>query len=95
MGRRCDRRAGVVGVRLELVRALGSASSPDERDSALAAFEATRRPRVERVVRNGARSGSSKLPTGVGRVLMDGMLTLLFRSGFAAREVLATTAHRL
>ena len=80
---------------VELVRALGSASNPDERDSALAAFEATRRPRVERVVRNGARSGSSKLPTGFGRVLMDGMLTLLFRSGFAAREVLATTAHRL
>jgi FAD-dependent urate hydroxylase len=46
---------------------------------ALAAYEAARRPRVERIVAHGARAGSAKTPGPVGRVLRDLALPLVFR----------------
>jgi 2-polyprenyl-6-methoxyphenol hydroxylase-like FAD-dependent oxidoreductase len=61
----------------------------------LASFEAARRERVEAVVRAGARSSSAKIPGRVGRVVLETMLSGLFRSGVAARATASTTAHRL
>jgi FAD-dependent urate hydroxylase len=46
---------------------------------ALAAYEALRRRRVERIVAQGARTGRSKTPGPVGRVLMGLVLPLVFR----------------
>jgi 2-polyprenyl-6-methoxyphenol hydroxylase-like FAD-dependent oxidoreductase len=46
---------------------------------ALGAYEQLRRRRVERIVRQGARTGSAKTPGPVGRVLRDLMLPLVFR----------------
>jgi FAD-dependent urate hydroxylase len=46
---------------------------------ALAAYERKRRARVERIVAQGARTGSAKTPGPVGRVLRDLALPLVFR----------------
>jgi 2-polyprenyl-6-methoxyphenol hydroxylase-like FAD-dependent oxidoreductase len=46
---------------------------------ALAAYEARRRARVERIVAQGARTSSAKTPGPVGRVLRDLALPLVFR----------------
>jgi FAD-dependent urate hydroxylase len=46
---------------------------------ALAAYERLRRRRVERIVAQGARSGSAKTPGPAGRVLRDLLLPLVFR----------------
>jgi len=46
---------------------------------ALAAYERLRRARVERIVAQGARSGSAKTPGPAGRVLRDLLLPLVFR----------------
>jgi FAD-dependent urate hydroxylase len=46
---------------------------------ALAAYEELRRSRVERIVAQGARTGSAKTPGPVGRVLRDLALPLVFR----------------
>jgi FAD-dependent urate hydroxylase len=46
---------------------------------ALAAYERKRRSRVERIVAQGARTGSAKTPGPVGRVLRDLALPLVFR----------------
>src|SRR5829696_2327234 len=46
---------------------------------ALAAYERLRRARVERIVAQGARSGSAKTPGPVGRVVRDLLLPLVFR----------------
>ena len=46
---------------------------------ALAAYERLRRRRVERIVAQGARTGSAKTPGPVGRVVRDLMLPLVFR----------------
>jgi 2-polyprenyl-6-methoxyphenol hydroxylase-like FAD-dependent oxidoreductase len=46
---------------------------------ALEAFEGQRRRRVERIVAQGARTGSTKTPGGLARVLRDLMLPLVFR----------------
>jgi 2-polyprenyl-6-methoxyphenol hydroxylase-like FAD-dependent oxidoreductase len=46
---------------------------------ALAAYEDLRRSRVERIVAQGARTGSAKTPGPVGRVLRDLALPLVFR----------------
>jgi 2-polyprenyl-6-methoxyphenol hydroxylase-like FAD-dependent oxidoreductase len=60
-----------------------------------AAYEAARRERVEAIVRAGARSSSAKIPGRVGRVPLETMLSLVFRSGVAARSTEGFTAHRL
>jgi FAD-dependent urate hydroxylase len=46
---------------------------------ALAAYEGLRRRRVERIVAQGARTGSTKTPGGLARVLRDLLLPLVFR----------------
>jgi FAD-dependent urate hydroxylase len=46
---------------------------------ALVAYERLRRRRVERIVAQGARSGSAKTPGPAGRVLRDLLLPLVFR----------------
>ncbi len=46
---------------------------------ALAAYEGLRRRRVERIVAQGARTGRSKTPGPVGRVLRDLALPLVFK----------------
>jgi 2-polyprenyl-6-methoxyphenol hydroxylase-like FAD-dependent oxidoreductase len=46
---------------------------------ALAAYEGLRRRRVERIVAQGARTGSAKTPGPVGRVLRDLLLPVVFR----------------
>jgi FAD-dependent urate hydroxylase len=46
---------------------------------ALAAYQRLRRPRVERIVAQGARSGSAKTPGPIGRVVRDLALPLVFR----------------
>jgi 2-polyprenyl-6-methoxyphenol hydroxylase-like FAD-dependent oxidoreductase len=46
---------------------------------ALAAFEGRRRRRVERIVAYGARTGSTKTPGAVGRVVRDLALPVIFR----------------
>ena len=61
----------------------------------LAAYERARRERVEGIVRAGARSSSAKIPGRVGRVPLETMLGLVFRSGVAARSTEGLTAHRL
>ena len=60
-----------------------------------AAYEAARRARVEAIVRAGARSSSAKIPGRLGRVPLETMLSLVFRSGVAARSTQAFTSHRL
>jgi 2-polyprenyl-6-methoxyphenol hydroxylase-like FAD-dependent oxidoreductase len=61
----------------------------------LRAYEQERRARVEAIVRAGARSSSAKIPGRLGRVPLETMLSLLFRSGVAARSTQGFTAHRL
>ena len=46
---------------------------------ALATYERLRRPRVERIVAQGARTSSTKTPGPVGRIARDIMLPLVFR----------------
>ena len=46
---------------------------------ALAVYEGRRRARVERIVAQGARTGSAKTPGPVGRVLRDLALPLVFK----------------
>ncbi len=58
-------------------------------------YEAARRDRVEAIVRAGARSSSAKIPGRLGRVHLETMLSLVFRSGLAARSINGFTAHRL
>lgn len=47
--------------------------------AALAAYEAARRERVEKIVAWGARGSSAKVPGRFGRVLRDAFLRLVFR----------------
>ncbi len=61
----------------------------------LAAYERARRDRVEAIVKAGARSSSAKIPGRLGRVPLETMLSLVFRSGVAARSTQGFTAHRL
>ena len=63
-----------------LGRFLGNAErTGSSTDAAFAAFEASRRSRVERIVAQGARSSSSKTPGPVGSTVRDVMLRLVFR----------------
>jgi FAD-dependent urate hydroxylase len=48
-------------------------------DEAFAAFERSRRPRVERIIRQAARVNSSKAASGAGRVLRDLMMPVVLR----------------
>ena len=59
-----------------LSRLMGEAADPQ---AGWAAYEASRRSRVEKVVADGARATSSKTPGPVGRALRDPMLKAVFR----------------
>jgi 2-polyprenyl-6-methoxyphenol hydroxylase-like FAD-dependent oxidoreductase len=61
---------------LSLAMCLGEASSIPR---AFSAYEGRRRARVERIVAQGARSGSAKIPGPLGRLTRDLMLRLVFR----------------
>ncbi|MFL6103465.1 MAG: FAD-dependent monooxygenase, partial [Actinomycetes bacterium] len=54
-------------------------SATVEPKAAWAAYEEERRRRVERIVAQGARTGSAKTPGPVGRVVRDLALPLVFR----------------
>jgi 2-polyprenyl-6-methoxyphenol hydroxylase-like FAD-dependent oxidoreductase len=60
-----------------LAVAVRDASSVAE---ALAAYEAVRRPRVERIVAMGARSSSAKVPGRLARPLLEGVMRVVFRT---------------
>ncbi|WP_052668533.1 FAD-dependent monooxygenase [Nitriliruptor alkaliphilus] len=62
---------------------------------ALAAFEALRRDRVERVVAHGARTSSSKTPGPVGRALRGLLLPLVFRFLVTDRSMAWLYDHHL
>jgi 2-polyprenyl-6-methoxyphenol hydroxylase-like FAD-dependent oxidoreductase len=84
------------GAAMALEDAVVLARSVAEHGTAgLGAYEQERRTRVEAIVKAGARSSSAKIPGRVGRVPLETMLSLLFRSGVAARSTAAFTAHRL
>jgi FAD-dependent urate hydroxylase len=62
---------------------------------ALAAYERLRRRRVERIVAQGARTGSAKTPGPVGRVLRDLLLPLVFRFLVTDRSLAWIYDHHL
>lgn len=63
--------------------------------SAFAAYETERRARVERIVRDGARSSSSKNPGRVGRVVQEAIMRLVFRHVVTEKSQAATFDHRV
>ena len=62
------------------------AAAPDLA-AGLAAYEQRRRSRVERIVRAGARSSSSKIPGPIGRVFQEAVLRLVFRAFVTDKSV--------
>ncbi len=64
-------------------------------DEALAAYETARRERVERIVAYGARGSSAKIPGGVGRVIRDLAMRLVFRVFVTDRSTAWLYDHRV
>jgi len=64
-------------------------------EAALAAFEAIRRPRVERIVKAAARINNSKAAGPVARVIRDAMLPLVLRQATDSRSNAETFEHRI
>ena len=64
-------------------------------DEAFAAFERVRRPRVERIVKAGARSSSAKIPGPAGRVVRDAVIRLVFRAFVTERSTAWMYDHRV
>jgi 2-polyprenyl-6-methoxyphenol hydroxylase-like FAD-dependent oxidoreductase len=64
-------------------------------EDGLAAYESRRRGRVERIVRYGARSSSSKTAGPVGAVVRDTMLRLVFRALVTERSLEWMYGHRV
>jgi 2-polyprenyl-6-methoxyphenol hydroxylase-like FAD-dependent oxidoreductase len=64
-------------------------------EQAFTAFEAIRRPRVEKIVAAGARSSSSKIPGPIGRTIRDLMLKIVFRHAVTDRAMAWTYDHRI
>ncbi len=69
----------------------GAASVED----GLASYESRRRERVERIVRYGARSSSTKTAGPVARVFRDAMLRLVFRAFVTERSMEWIYGHRV
>lgn len=63
--------------------------------AALAAYETARRARVERIVAYGARGSSAKVPGGVGRVVRDLAMRLVFRVFVTDRSMAWLYDHRI
>ena len=59
------------------------------------AYERVRRSRVEKVVRDGARSSSSKTAGPVGRVVQDAMMRMIFRHVVTDRSQAWKYDHRV
>ena len=70
------------------------AAAPDLA-AGLAAYEQRRRDRVERIVKAGARSSSSKIPGPIGRVFQEAVLRLVFRMFVTDRSVAWMTDYRV
>ena len=70
------------------------AAAPDLA-AGLATYEHRRRGRVERIVRAGARSSSSKIPGRVGRVFQEAVLRLVFGALVTDRSVAWMTDYRV
>ena len=70
------------------------AAAPDLA-AGLAAYEQRRRSRVERIVRAGARSSSSKIPGPIGRVFQEAVLRLVFRMFVTDKSVAWMTDYRV
>lgn len=73
-----------------LARALGGSGL-----DAMARYEHTRRARVEKIVKAGARSSSSKTPGPIGRRVQDAVLRVVFRYAVTERSTAWITGHRL
>lgn len=67
----------------------------DSLEDAFSIYERERRPRVERIVKAGARSSNTKTPGPLGRVIRDTMLPLVFRYLITDRSTSWMTNHRL
>ncbi len=63
--------------------------------TALAAYEHVRRARVEKIVKAGARSSSSKIPGRLGLRLQDHVLSLVFRHLVTQKSTAWMTGHRI
>ncbi len=61
----------------------------------LAAYERTRRERVEKIVAAGARSSSSKIPGRVGRRFQEAVLKLVFRHLVTEKSTAWMSGHRI
>ena len=70
------------------------AAAPDLA-AGLAAYEQRRRSRVERIVKAGARSSSSKIPGPIGRVFQEAALRLVFRMFVTDKSVAWMTDYRV
>jgi len=70
------------------------AAAPDLA-AGLAAYEQRRRSRVERIVKAGARSSSSKIPGPIGRVFQEAVLRLVFRMFVTDKSVAWMTDYRV
>jgi FAD-dependent urate hydroxylase len=68
---------------------------PARSPAALAAYERLRRRRVERIVAQGARTGSAKTPAPAGRVVRDLLLPLAFRFLVTDRSLAWIYDHHL
>ncbi len=68
---------------------------PDALHAALRAYEQARRGRVERIVKAGARSSSSKIPGPVGRRFQEAAMSLVFRYLVTDRNTAWMTGSRL
>ncbi len=64
-------------------------------ETALAAFTAQRRPRVESIIKQAARVNSSKAATGVARVVRDAILPVLLRATAASPQLRDTYDYRV
>lgn len=64
-------------------------------DAAFAAFERARRKRVERIVAHGARSSSSKIPSGARRIVRDAFMRFAFRHLITERSLAWMYDHRI
>jgi 2-polyprenyl-6-methoxyphenol hydroxylase-like FAD-dependent oxidoreductase len=73
----------------------GSLRAARSVEEGLADYESRRRDRVERIVRCGARSSSTKTAGPVARVLRDVMLRLVFRALVTERSLEWMHGHRV
>lgn len=71
------------------------AATPADLPAALHAYEQARRARVERIVKAGARSSSSKIPGPVGRRFQEAAMRVVFRYLVTDRSTAWLTGSRL